>query len=75
MVKKKSKGKKITIVDPYYCHFLLLSQSAKIRENKEEYFNLDIKPHYFDMITEKVPMHKWTEWIVNKFEQLSLDEQ
>ena len=42
---QKNKNK-FKMVDPYFCHFLLLSQSYKISENKDIYFNIDIKPHY-----------------------------
>lgn len=40
------KFKKINQLDPYFCHFILLSQSVKLTENKEEFLNLDMKPYY-----------------------------
>lgn len=48
---------KMPPLDPYYCHFTLLSQSIKIRENNEKFFNLDVKPYYKSIIDDKIPMH------------------
>lgn len=44
-------------LDPYYCHFILLSQAIKIRENNEKLFNVNIKPYYKELINQKVPMY------------------
>jgi hypothetical protein len=34
------------------------------------YFNIDIKPFYKEIISEKVPMFEWKEWIERKFEEI-----
>lgn len=72
---KSRSVRKIFNIDPYYYHFLLLSQSVKIRENKEKYFNIDIKPYYHDIISDKIPMHEWQIWIKEKFDELCEDEK
>jgi hypothetical protein len=53
-------------LDPYFAHFVLTSQSVKIKEDSEELLNIDVKPFYAEIVEKRVPMHLWDQWIRNK---------
>ena len=57
-------------MDPYFAHFVLTSQSVKIREDCEELLNIDVKPYYHEIVEKRVPMHLWDQWIRNKLREL-----
>jgi hypothetical protein len=37
-------------LDPYFSHFVLTSQSVKIKEDCEELLNIDAKPFYAEIV-------------------------
>lgn len=43
----------------------------KIKMNGEEYLEIDLSPHYEDVVRERVPFHMWDEWIRRKLVQLA----
>lgn len=56
-------------MDPYFSHFVLTSQSVKIKEDCEELLNIDAKPFYPEIVEKRIPMHLWDQWIRNKLMQ------
>ncbi len=56
-------------LDPYFSHFVLTSQSVKIKEDCEELLNIDAKPFYAEIVEKRIPMHLWDQWIRNKLKQ------
>ena len=52
----KNKSRKFGTIDPYYCHYLLLSQTVQMKTHEDDYFNLNVKPYYQQLIREAVPM-------------------
>ena len=61
---------KVKVPDPYYCHFLLLTQAIKIKLNKDDYYYMSVKPMYSEILEKKIPMHEWDDWIRGKFHEL-----
>lgn len=57
-------------LDPYFSHFILTSQSVKIKEDCEELLNIDIKPYYKEIVEKRIPMHLWDQWIRNRLREL-----
>lgn len=42
-----------------------------MRENVEEYLGIDMKPHYAEVIEQRVPMHIWDQWIRDKLAEVA----
>lgn len=56
-------------MDPYYVHYLLTVQSIKIEEDEEGIYGIleiDMKPYYSQLITSRLSLAKWGEWIRDK---------
>ena len=66
-----SKIKRNVVLDPYYCHYILLSQTIKVEQSQEDFFNIDIKPYYKQIIRQNIPMFEWKQWILDKFMEIS----
>lgn len=56
-------------MDPYYIHYQLSVQSIKIEEDEEDSMGLleiDMKPHYQQLLGQKLPLSRWPQWIRDK---------
>lgn len=54
----------------YLAHFILTSQSVKIKMNNDFLLQLDVKPFYREVVDERVPMHEWSLWIEDKLKSM-----
>jgi len=39
---------------------------VKIKEDRDEYLGVDMKPYYAEIIEKRIPMHLWDQWVRNK---------
>ncbi len=49
-------------------------QSIKIEEDEDGLFGIleiDMKPYYHELVSRKLPLSKWSDWIKNKLLSLS----